>query len=700
MECGSRYAYIGDDEEVDMILDHDSIQVDLDSENEDDHSTTTTTTSSTTRNTDSKRKKKTVIPTSINNNNNNNNNINQVKTRVKKSNTNVLLTKLGTLSDESSMATGDPIFCKSCKAVLSNINNFKEIKLSNGVSQENVPTGGGVEKDKWICEFCNTENEVQLVPEEIPSSNVIDYILEPAPITSEQLNNEKKKKEEEEEDLKKKPSVNNNTYLIFCIDLSGSMSTTYFVTDQSKHIYNKPTSTGHVSNYVSRLQFIQTGIEKQLVALKQSNPHQKVGIITFNREVTIIGDGSEKPVVIPCGDKLDSVPHLLEVGSNFSITKTIEQSFDSLVPKIRAMDHNGLTALGPAITVAIGICSNLPGSRIVLATDGIANVGCGCLEDPATNRVREDQLEFYNQMGDLAQKKGTSISVFSIKGQDSKLEQLGKLTEKTNGEINIADPSDIEKNFKAAIELTTLATNVSIKLKLHHQLYVNEPSVGKDDSLIEKQVGNVNQDTTVAFEYGLKPNQKIDKSLKSLPFQLQIYYTTLSGSKCMRVITQTLRTTADKDLAEDHADIDVLGVNLAQQSSKIASVGDYQNSRAKNIQSANVLNRAIKKKEIQIQKQIQQQQLQPQHNISPQLQQQQYQMLQQQQQQIQSGKAWVGQSQTLENHLTKLSSAQPQKSSSSSNLSSSFGQPQQQSDETSNLFYNMKTMNTQRFLRK
>lgn len=39
--------------------------------------------------------------------------------------------------------------------------------------------------------------------------------------------------------------------------------------------------------------------------MKQKNPNRKVGIVTFNNEVTIIGDGiSDVPVVI-AGDKLN-----------------------------------------------------------------------------------------------------------------------------------------------------------------------------------------------------------------------------------------------------------------------------------------------------------------------------------------------------------------------------------------------------------
>jgi len=52
------------------------------------------------------------------------------KVRVARANTNVLVLQLGTLAEESSMATGDPYYCKnsSCKAVLSTASKLEKAK--------------------------------------------------------------------------------------------------------------------------------------------------------------------------------------------------------------------------------------------------------------------------------------------------------------------------------------------------------------------------------------------------------------------------------------------------------------------------------------------------------------------------------------------------------------------------------------------
>jgi hypothetical protein len=60
---------------------------------------------------------------------------------------------------------------------------------------------------------------------------------------------------------------------------------------------------------------------------------------------------------------------------------------------------------------------------------------------------------------------------------------------------------------------------------------------------VEKEVGNVNADSDISFEYGVKKEFTAHK-IDTLPFQVQIHYTRLDGSKCVRVLTkqQKVRT--------------------------------------------------------------------------------------------------------------------------------------------------------------
>eukprot|EP01133_Synstelium_polycarpum_P003750 gene3750-4324_t len=588
---------------------------------------------------------------------------------VKKSNTNVLNILLGTVASETTVATGDPAYCPSCSVAFSNINTMKVVQTSDGKTKPNVPTTGGLVGDKWTCEFCGEATTLALAPEEIPSTNIVDYIIEPAPITNNNSSN---------------LVSGDEAYVLFCVDISGSMQCTYEVPHDLKLRGTKvdqnaaaPARTPNKITYVSRLQCVQYGIEAQLEALEKEYPNRKVGIVAFNGGVTIIGDGASAEQSVT-GPKLDNVAELLEIGSSQQLTSPVVKSRQSLLSKVFSLDAHGGTALGPAIAVAVGMTARIPGSKIVVCTDGLSNVGVGSVETLGSNAQA-----FFDQIGDAAKRNGTAISVLSIKGADCKLELLGRLAELTGGDVNIVDPLKLKEDFKSVLSLPVLATNVSIKVRLHRAFYISDAlvAVGNESSL-HKDVGNVNEDTTISLEYGAKESYKHEENVKALPFQLQIFYTTLKGMKCVRIITMTIETTTNQDLADEFADIDALGVNLVQTSAKIATTGDYQSSRAKNIQSAGLIGRVLKKQQA------------PTFSSSASPQQQ-----QQQQQQQESAKIWLGQAQCLETQLTKTmkkeySSPVPQQPQQQQQLNDQ--RISERSDETANMLYNMKSMNARK----
>ena len=62
--------------------------------------------------------------------------------------------------------------------------------------------------------------------------------------------------------------------------------------------------------YVSRLQCVQSAIDSQLENMQKNNAERKIGLVTFNNEVTIIGDGTQAPQTVT-GDKLFNHDFLL-----------------------------------------------------------------------------------------------------------------------------------------------------------------------------------------------------------------------------------------------------------------------------------------------------------------------------------------------------------------------------------------------------
>jgi hypothetical protein len=114
--------------------------------------------------------------------------------------TNVVSMKFNQLVETCATHAGDPVKCGNCEAILSKISHIDEEKQTGSMNDG---------KKLWKCEFCNFENRIFLDANEIPNSNEVTYILEPAP-----------SKNETQTELKE------SKYLIYCIDISGSMSVT------------------------------------------------------------------------------------------------------------------------------------------------------------------------------------------------------------------------------------------------------------------------------------------------------------------------------------------------------------------------------------------------------------------------------------------------------------------------------------------
>jgi len=162
--------------------------------------------------------------------------------------------------------TGDAEFCSNCKAVYN--------KTSVIVEEEG--------KQIWTCEFCDTKNEVNIDEEEIPQSNEVTYLLEAA-AQIEQAQEEEKK--ESDETVKKSDKIS----VVFCIDISGSMSCG------------------------GRLTMCKQAIIAQIKTMVESNPERKIGLVTFEDKLEIIGDGIEKPVLLD-GETLSNYDDILAFG--------------------------------------------------------------------------------------------------------------------------------------------------------------------------------------------------------------------------------------------------------------------------------------------------------------------------------------------------------------------------------------------------
>lgn len=65
--------------------------------------------------------------------------------------------------------------------------------------------------------------------------------------------------------------------------------------------------------YVSRMQCLQAAINQQIMDIGNGATDRKVGLVSFNDQVTVVGDGTEVPDIIG-GDKLNDYDFLIKNG--------------------------------------------------------------------------------------------------------------------------------------------------------------------------------------------------------------------------------------------------------------------------------------------------------------------------------------------------------------------------------------------------
>lgn len=111
-------------------------------------------------------------------------------------------------------------------------------------------------------------------------------------------------------------------------------------------------------------------------------------------------------------------------------------------------------------------------------------------------------------------------------------------------------------------------------MKLHKGLeFRNEDplNLSEDKTMMVRELGNVTDETEITFEYRLKGLKELVKmedldltQITHFPFQAQITYSALDGSKCVRIISNQQQVSSDRDQLEKNANYKILSTNAIQ----------------------------------------------------------------------------------------------------------------------------------------
>jgi len=508
---------------------------------------------------------------------------NLIKKLIRKEDTNLISVNLGLLggwTQGCEIATGDPELCNSC-------GSYYCALYTNDKT--------------WTCLFCNEVNELKLEEEEIPRSNDVNY-LETGTITS--------------------TTIEDDSVIVFCIDTSGSMTVTSPVSSQELKKLRKnkkvmpnlkiegdsesqlmPSEQRGVE-YISRLEAVQLAIDAQLTSLVHEHPTRRVILVTFSSDVNVYGDGSQVPIVI-AGDHLSSEEYLSDISKWWNIEnkensspldpiQVIKNSRDALSNKLFTLQEGGHTALGPALLISCALAYQKPGSKVILCTDGIANVGIGSME------TNNDYKNLYRNIAKTSLERNTTLSLMSFKDSESNIELLGEMATKTGGQVDMVDPANVNKNFEVIFQEDSVARDVTLKLFLSPEWRLKEETIIDNNWNIMQEkidtyslyIGSINSDSNLLIEFEPMHNTV---TTEKVPFQFLLRYTRVDdGSKISCVISRQIPITYKREESEMNVDMEAVGLNAIRKVATTAQNGLYSTARLQNFSLLQLMKRVAK----------------------------------------------------------------------------------------------------------
>ncbi|CAL8264195.1 unnamed protein product [Arctogadus glacialis] len=372
--------------------------------------------------------------------------------------------------------------------------------------------------------------------------------------------------------------------LIFCIDISGSMGITSPVSSEDKTIYR------------TRLQFVKDAVLQCVQRLCYQQPELRVGLITFNNQVTLHGYEGGGSRLLGDAELIDS-EYLKGAASAFLSPPPLCQTRDRLQRALLGLSEGGSTALGPAALLAIAMASRQAGSKVIVCTDGKANTDLGNLEveDHDAHTLLSSTI-FYQDLGEWAARKGVTVSVLSIEGTDCRLDELGRLADRTGGKVLIASPQNLHWEFEKILEDQAIATHCSVTLLFPQSLCLRGEREAEHKGT--REVGNVSPHMEITLQFGAKeqdPESAVPllAAGERVSVQLQLRYRLRDGREMLRVLTAQRDVTHDSSSVLSSLSLAIIQLNSSQAGAALAVRGRFQDARAEGDAQRLLMDRAL-----------------------------------------------------------------------------------------------------------
>jgi len=321
--------------------------------------------------------------------------------------------------------------------------------------------------------------------------------------------------------------------------------------------------------------------------MKERVPNSYPGVVTFGSSVSAYNGLTKRTIGKPM--HLDSIESMFALGEEAvanAAPTVAAQSVPTLLKLVESITTEGNTALGPGVVYCLGMAAKFPGSKIMVCTDGQANVGLGKV---GGKKEHEKQVikDTYEKIARLAKKNNITVNVLSIRGEDCCLEYLGTLADMTSGTVDIVDPADLSKIVATIMSKPILASGVTVKV-ICPSNFVFSDSRSRESI---REFGNVTADTDLTFSF-ISTNPFSEPS--HVPFQVQLSFTRPDGAQVVRVITKIMPICNDHDKVEAaNLKSSIVAMKAIQHSAVLAQNGDFETARANLITTMRLLQRAM-----------------------------------------------------------------------------------------------------------
>ncbi len=227
-------------------------------------------------------------------------------------------------------------------------------------------------QDVWVCQFCGKKNPLEgsdYVPEQSTTLTCTGV------------------------------EIHSSSHIVLCVDTSSAMNSYHPPKEGKKPVTLWAKMVGRVSDLLDTVEKIA--------------PDAVVGVVLFGDELTILGDCTEPPVILPMYYPFDRKSTTLsndrqEIADRVAkahMQVTIKAAKANILETLYAVVPEGHRPLGPALWAASKLLGGFKDSRIFLFTSGEGDVGLGNIAE------KKEHDKFYDEMSSSLEKSAIRVVV-------------------------------------------------------------------------------------------------------------------------------------------------------------------------------------------------------------------------------------------------------------------------------------------------